>query len=109
MQGPGRRTCTGQREIERCKGSEVGGFKKTLLRVLQSGRDRGTQVVEKFPDDGTFFLWHIPHSLAERGDRPAFAKVFQTGGFERSGIMSQSNKLKGLAAKGINLLLHRKN
>ena len=76
MQGAGRRKCAGQREIERSKGGEVGGFKEALLGVLQSSRDRSAQIVEKFPDDGPLLLRHVAHALAERGDGTGLAKVF---------------------------------
>ena len=108
MQCAVRRKCAGQREIERSKSGEVGCFEKALLGVFQSGRDRSAQVVEKLPDNGTLILWHIAHALAERSDGTAFAKIFQTGRLEGSGIMGGSDELKGFAAKGVNLLLHGK-
>ncbi len=108
MQGAGRRKCARQREIERSKGGEVGSLEKTLLGVFQSGCNGSAQIVEKFPDDGPLLLRNIAHALAERGDGTGLAKVFQTGRLEGSGIMGQSDKLKGLAAKGVNLLLHGK-
>jgi hypothetical protein len=50
----------------------------------------------------------MAHALAERSDGAAFAKVFQTGRLEGSGIMGRSDELKGLGAKGVSLLLHEK-
>ena len=50
----------------------------------------------------------MAHSLAERSNGTALAKVFQTGRLEGSDIMGRSDELKGLGAKGVSLLLHGK-
>ena len=78
------------------------------MGIFQSVGDSSAQVVKKLPDDGPLLLRHIAHALAERGDGAALAKVFQTGRLEGSGIMGQSDELKGLGAKGVSLLLHEK-